>query len=55
MNSGGENAGLTSARISVQSHLMAFAAEKSRLEAKVIHLNDYYREVKETGVDKVLS
>lgn len=32
---------LTSARISVQSHLMAFAAEKSRLEGKVVEMKDY--------------
>ena len=41
------NAGLTSAQISVQSHLMAIAAEKSRLEKKVIALNDYTRHIKE--------
>ncbi len=33
--------GLTSAEISVQSHIMAFAAEKSRLEKKVINLKEY--------------
>lgn len=35
------NNGLTSADVSVQSHLMAFAAEKSRLEGKVISLSEY--------------
>jgi len=50
----GEKAGLTSACVSVQSHLMAFAAEKSRVEGTVIHLNDYYKEVRETSADKVL-
>ncbi|KIL40718.1 oxidoreductase [Gordoniibacillus kamchatkensis] len=33
--------GLTSARISVQSHLMAFAAELSRLEKRVIRMEDF--------------
>lgn len=37
--------GLTSAAISVQSHLMAFAAEKSRLEKRVINLPEFYQEV----------
>jgi len=35
--------GLTSAAISVQSHLMAFAAEKSRLENKVVHIKEFER------------
>lgn len=40
-----ENAekGLTSADMSVQSHVMAFAAEKSRLEGKVIYIQDLYK------------
>jgi len=33
--------GLTSAAISVQSHLMAFAAEKSRLENKVVDIKEF--------------
>jgi predicted dehydrogenase len=37
--------GLTSASISVQSHLMAFAAEKARLEKKVINLQEYQQEI----------
>jgi predicted dehydrogenase len=36
-----QQSGLTSATISVQSHLMAFAAEKSRLERKVINLQEF--------------
>lgn len=39
----GVNDGLTSASISVQSHIMAFAAEKSRLEGRVIFLEDYQK------------
>ena len=38
--------GLTSADISVQSHMMAFAAEKSRLEKRVINLKEYMSELK---------
>jgi hypothetical protein len=34
-------AGLTSARASLQSHLMAFSAERSRLENRVIDLSEY--------------
>jgi hypothetical protein len=37
--------GLTSADISVQSHVMAFAAEKSRLESSVIYINKYLEEL----------
>jgi predicted dehydrogenase len=36
-----QQAGRSSAEISVQSHLMAFAAEKSRLEHKVINMQEY--------------
>lgn len=42
---GGQNSGLTSAGESVQSHLMAFAAEKSRLEKRIIELDDYRNEI----------
>ena len=38
----GQKTGLTSAANSVQSHMMAFAAEQSRLEKKVINLQDFY-------------
>ncbi len=38
--------GLTSAKNSVQSHLMAFAAEKSRIEGKVINLEQYIQQLK---------
>lgn len=37
----------TSASISVQSHLMAFAAEKSRVEGKVVHLPTYLKTLRE--------
>lgn len=33
---------LTSASVSVQSHMMAFAAEESRLTDKVVNMKDYY-------------
>ena len=39
------NNGLTSARNSVQSHLMAFAAEKSRIDGAVININEYTRQL----------
>ncbi len=38
-------ASLTSAAASMQSHLMAFAAEKSRLENSVVFLEEFEREV----------
>lgn len=41
----GVTEGLTSANISVQSHLMAFAAEKSRLEGEVVYLQDYIESI----------
>ncbi|GCE49141.1 oxidoreductase family protein [Thermosporothrix hazakensis] len=40
----GQVEGLTSAATSVQSHLMAFAAEQSRLEHRVVHLQEYYQQ-----------
>lgn len=41
-----QGASLTSADISVQSHLMAFAAEKSRLEKRVVNMDEYIKELK---------
>jgi hypothetical protein len=41
IRSGGRQEGLTSASKSVQSHKMAFAAERSRLENRVIHLKEF--------------
>lgn len=41
----GADKGITSAWVSVQSHLMAFAAEKARLENKVIDMNEYIKEL----------
>ncbi|MBO9605762.1 MAG: Gfo/Idh/MocA family oxidoreductase [Paenibacillaceae bacterium] len=43
---GEADSGLTGARISVQSHLMAFAAEKSRLESRVVLMTDYMKELR---------
>ncbi len=40
------NNGLTSAKNSVQSHLMAFAAEKSRVDGTVINIKEYMQELK---------
>ncbi len=37
--------GLTSAEISVESHVMAFAAEESRVREKVIFVDGYYKSV----------
>lgn len=41
--------GLTSAKVSLQSHLMAFAAEKARLEKRVIDMNEFYKDLKAGG------
>ena len=41
----GQGESLTSASISVQSHLMAFAAEQSRLQHRVISLKEFKKEV----------
>lgn len=46
VRSDGKEAGLTGAKVSVQSHLIAFAAEKSRLESRVIKMADYISELK---------
>ena len=43
---GGESKSLTGADLSVQSHLMAFAAEKSRVEGKVIRLKEYWESLR---------
>ena len=37
-----EGKALTSASVSVQSHMMAFAAEESRLKGKVVDIKEYY-------------
>lgn len=41
VQSGGSDQGLTSASRSVQSHLMAFAAEQSRVDGKVISIKEF--------------
>ncbi|WP_321166619.1 MULTISPECIES: Gfo/Idh/MocA family oxidoreductase [unclassified Paenibacillus] len=46
VQSEGKEKGLTGADVSVKSHLIAFAAEKSRLESKVIRMKDYISELK---------
>ncbi|MCY9695731.1 Gfo/Idh/MocA family protein [Paenibacillus alginolyticus] len=38
---GGQGNGLTSAAQSVQSHLMAFAAERSRVDRRVVNMRDF--------------
>ncbi|TFE24704.1 Gfo/Idh/MocA family protein [Cohnella luojiensis] len=43
---GGKRNGLTSASASVQSHLMAFAAEKARVERSVIDMKEYASSLK---------
>ncbi len=40
---------LTSARNSMESHLMAFAAEQARLEGSVVQMADYRRRVEQLG------
>lgn len=42
----GKEKGVTGAKESVQSHLIAFAAEKSRVEGRVIHMAEYILELK---------
>jgi hypothetical protein len=37
----GQHASLTSATVAVQSHLMAFAAETSRLERRVVTMTEF--------------
>jgi predicted dehydrogenase len=44
---GGADEGLTSAAGSVESHLMAFAAEKSRQDGKTVVMAEYRREAEE--------
>ncbi|AZN43150.1 Gfo/Idh/MocA family protein [Paenibacillus albus] len=46
VRSDGMEKGLTSAKASVQSHLIAFAAEKSRLEGRIIKMQEYIAELK---------
>jgi predicted dehydrogenase len=41
LQTGGETAALTTARISLESHLMAFAAEDARLGSQVVRMADY--------------
>lgn len=39
----GNGKGLTSAERSVQSHMMAFAAEEARLKGKIVNMKEYYK------------
>jgi predicted dehydrogenase len=41
LQTGGESAALTTARTSLESHLMAFAAEDARLGGRVVRMTDY--------------
>lgn len=43
----GKREGLTSATASIGSHIIAFAAEKSRLEKRIINIDEYISEIKE--------
>lgn len=43
VSQGGKEEGLTSAAKSVQSHLMALAAERSRLEGRIVRMEEYAR------------
>ncbi|MFD0617570.1 Gfo/Idh/MocA family protein [Paenibacillus sp. GCM10027629] len=45
VSEGGKSQGLTSANHSVQSHLMAFAAEQSRVTHQVVHLQEFVRNI----------
>jgi predicted dehydrogenase len=45
IRTGGNEKGRTAASEAVQSHLMAFAAEKSRLEKTVINMRDYWAQM----------
>ncbi|WP_456290183.1 Gfo/Idh/MocA family oxidoreductase [Paenibacillus sp. AK002] len=47
VQTGGNNQGLTSASRSVQSHLMAFAAEQSRVDGRIINLNEFAQQFSE--------
>jgi predicted dehydrogenase len=49
VRSDGKEEGLTGADASVKSHLIAFAAEKSRLESRVILMSDYINELKNSN------
>jgi predicted dehydrogenase len=42
----GRTNALTSAKNSVQSHMMAFASERSRIEGTVINFNEYVQQIK---------
>lgn len=43
----GSGMALTSADVSVESHIMAFAAEESRVKGKSIDINEFYKEMQE--------
>lgn len=45
----GEAAALTSARASLESHLMAFAAEQARVEGRVIDMAEFRRRAERSG------
>jgi predicted dehydrogenase len=49
----GKTGVLTSARESLESHLMAFAAEEARLTGGVIEMNDYRQKVEEQGLGHI--
>lgn len=49
VRSDGREQGRTDSSISVQSHLIAFAAEKSRLEKRTVDLKEYAEDIKSQG------
>lgn len=52
VQSGGGESSRSSAVVSVQSHLIAFAAEASRLESRVIKMSDYENEIRHEVTNK---
>jgi len=44
---------MTSARVSLESHLMAFAAEQARITGQMLHMADYRQQLTSQGTDKM--
>ena len=45
----GKSEPLTSARASLESHLLAFAAEKARIEGTIVDMDAYRRQVEDAA------